>query len=199
MESTVGLLDKIRHHDQVCIALNENCKIALPDEVVRTLAGPHQLSFYYFQYIEKGNATGKSDLSEFSVSDGELIFGLPNQIFTKLPYDSSNQQYALSFDEKTLSLLPGPYPFLLDTFNVNTISFDTPARQRVKNLHAGLFQLLHSEGKQKKAGVIIAHLHAILTEFNTAYYEQYQFKERPMDGKISKYVEFKLTVEQNLS
>lgn len=199
MKSTKGILERIRNHDKVGIALNENCKITLPDDIMRILTGPHQLSFYYFQYIEKGTATGKSDLSEFTVNDGQLAFGFPNQVFTKLPYNKKNQQYALSFDEQTLSLLPGPYPFLVNPYHVNIINFDVPARQRVKNLHAGLFHLLHSSPRQKKADIILAHLHTLLTEFNTAYFEQYHSKEESMDTKLSKYIEFKLAVERNLS
>ncbi len=114
MEETTGMLEKIRHHDKVGIALNENCAIPLPDDVMRILRQPHRLSFYYFQYLEKGDATFKTDLDEFTIHDGELAFGLPNQIFTKLPYDKNMPQYALSFDENTLKMLPGLYPFLVN-------------------------------------------------------------------------------------
>ncbi len=199
MEETLGLLEKIRHHDKVCIALNENCTIALPDDVIEVLRKPHRLSFYYFQYLEKGSATFKSDLNEFTINDGELAFGFPNQIFTKVPYDKNMPQYALSFDEQTLSLLPGLYPFLVNPFNVNTISFDLPSRQRVKNLLSGLFHLLHSGAKQKKAEVILAHLHTLLTEFNTAYFEQYQSQDISTNPKLSKYIAFKLAVETDLA
>lgn len=199
MEETTGMLEKIRHHDKVGIALNENCAIPLPDDVMRILRKPHRLSFYYFQYLEKGAATFKTDLEEFTIHDGELAFGLPNQIFTKLPYDKSMPQYALSFDENTLKMLPGLYPFLVNPFNVNTISFDPASQQRIKNLLSGLFQLLHAPGKQKKAEVILAHLHTLLTEFNTAYFEEYQGQEINANTKLSKYIAFKLTVENNLA
>jgi len=199
MEDTIGMLEKIRHHDKVCIALNENCAIPLPEDVIRILRKPHRLSFYYFQYMEKGTATFKTDLKEFTINDGELAFGFPNQIFTKLPYDKNMSQYALSFDEGTLKLLPGTYPFLVNPFNVNTISFDLPSRQRIKNLLSGLFQLLHAPGKQKKAEVILAHLHTLLTEYNTAYFEQYQSQDINTNAKLSKYIAFKLAVESSLT
>ena len=199
MVETIGMLEKIRHHDKVCIALNENCAIPLPEDVMRVLAQPHRLSFYYFQYLEKGTATVKTDLKEFTINDGELAFGLPNQIFTKLPYAKNMPQYALSFDESALKLLPGTYPFLVNPFNVNSISFDRPARQRVKNLLSGLFQLLHAPGKQKKTEVILAHLHTLLTEYNTAYFEQYQSQDIHTNPKLSKYIAFKLAVENTLT
>jgi len=199
VEETIGLLEKIRHHNKLLVALNENCKIPLPEDVIRILAKPHRLSFYYFQYLETGSATFKTDLSEFTINDGELAFGLPNQIFTKVPYDKNMQQYALSFDEHTLTLLPGTYQFLVNPFNVNSIAFDLTAQQRVKNLLSGLFQLLHSPGKQKKAEVILAHLHTLLTEFNTAYFEQYQNQRTITGSKLSKYIAFKLAVENSLT
>lgn len=199
MEETTGLLDKIRHHDKVAIALNENCAIPLPDDVIRVLRKHHRLSFYYFQYLERGTATFKTDLKEFTINDGELAFGLPNQIFTKLPYDKDMPQYALSFDANTLSLLPGPYPFLLNPFDVNSISFDPASRIRVKNLLSGLFQLLHSQGKPKKSEVILAHLHTLLTEYNTAYFEQYSSTGAKTNLKLSRFIEFKLVVESQLT
>lgn len=199
MEETIGLLDKIRHHDKLLIALNENCKIPLPEDVLNILRKPHRLSFYYFQYLEKGSATFKTDLKEFTINDGELAFGLPNQIFTKLPYDVNMPQYALSFDEHTLTLLPGTYPFLVNPFNVNSITFDPASQQRVKNLLSGLFRLLHTPGKQRKAENILAHLHTLLTEFNTAYFEQYQGDEFASGSKLAKYIAFKLAVEIQLT
>lgn len=199
MEETIGLLDKIRHHDKLSIALNENCAIPLPEDVMRILRNPHRLSFYYFQYLEKGSATFKTDLEEFTINDGELAFGLPNQIFTKLPYDINMRQYALSFDESILTLLPGSYSFLINPFNANSISFDAVSQQRVKNLLSALFQLLHAPGKQKKAEVILAHLHTLLTEFNTAYFEQYNTQQFVYNSKLSKYIAFKLAVETNLT
>lgn len=199
MEETIGLLDKIRHHDKLSIALNENCAIPLPEDVMRILRNPHRLSFYYFQYLEKGSATFKTDLEEFTINDGELAFGLPNQIFTKLPYDVNMRQYALSFDESLLTLLPGSYSFLINPFNANSISFDAVSQQRVKNLLSALFQLLHAPGKQKKAEVILAHLHTLLTEFNTAYFEQYDTQQFVFNSKLSKYIAFKLAVETDLT
>ncbi|QNL48097.1 helix-turn-helix transcriptional regulator [Olivibacter sp. SDN3] len=199
MEETTGLLDKIRHHDKLLIALNENCAIPLPEDVMRILLKPHRLSFYYFQYIDVGSATFKADLQQFTISDGQLAFGFPNQIFTKLPYDKNMRQYALSFDEHTLALLPGSYSFLVNPFNANSISFDPVSQQRVKNLFSALFQLLHASEKQKKAEVILAHLHTLLTEFNTAYFEQYESQEFISNSKLSKYIAFKLAVETNLT
>jgi AraC family transcriptional regulator, transcriptional activator of pobA len=200
MEETAGLLSKIRHHDKLSIALNENCIIPLPEDVLRVLQNPHRLSYYYFQYIDKGPAKLITDLQSVDIGDGEVAFGLPNQIITKLPYEKHLSHYSLSFDEQTLTLLPGGYQFLVNPFNAHTIAFDAAGQQRVKNLLAGLFQLLHAPGKQRKAEVILAHLHTLLTEFNTAYFEQYQQTQPSItDAKLSKYIAFKMAVENQLT
>lgn len=199
MVETTGLLDKIRQHDKVSIALNENCAIALPEDVMRILYKPQKLSYYYFQYLDKGTAAFRADLREFSISDGQLAFGLPNQILTKLPFDKSNRFHALSFDESALTMLPGSYPFLVNPLHVNSISFEPVARERVRSTFSTLFQLLNAS-RQRKAEIILAYLHALLTEFNSAYFEQRpEDPEFIPDPKLSKYIAFKIAVEADLT
>ncbi|EDM34420.1 transcriptional regulator, AraC family protein [Pedobacter sp. BAL39] len=199
MEETKGLLEKIRQHDKLSIALNKDCKIALPDDVMEILVKPHRLSFYYFQYIDVGSAIFKTDLEEFTIRDGQLAFGVPNQIITKLPYDKSMLHYALSFDEQTLTLLPGSYPFLGNPLNANSITFDPMAQERVKIILLTLFQLLHFSKIQRKAEVILAYLHTLMTEFNSAYFEEHKGREMLSNSRISKYIAFKLAVETNMT
>ncbi|SEM67196.1 AraC-type DNA-binding protein [bacterium A37T11] len=199
MEETKGLLEKIRQHTQVPIALNKDCTISLPEDVLKVLAKPHRLSYYYFQFIGIKSAIFKTDLQEFTASSGQMVFGLPNQIFTKLPYKKDMQQYALSFDESTLSLLPGKYPFLVNPFNVHTIAFDSMAQERVKANFLTLFHLLNDAPKQKKSDIILAYLHTLLTEFNSAYFEQYASAEISTDSRFAKYVAFRVAVETNLT
>jgi len=199
MEETKGLLEKIRQHDKLAIALNKDCKIALPDDVMEILVKPHRLSFYYFQYIDVGSATFKTDLEEFTITDGQLAFGVPNQIITKLPYDKGMLHYALSLDEQTLTLLPGSYPFLVNPLNANSITFDPMAQERVKLILLTLFQLLHFSKKQRKSEVILAYLHTLMTEFNSAYFEEHEGQEILSNSRISKYIAFKLAVETNMT
>jgi hypothetical protein len=55
MRETTGLLNKIRPDDQVAITLNANCAVPLPEQVVSLLSSPHRLTYYYFQYLERGS------------------------------------------------------------------------------------------------------------------------------------------------
>ncbi|QRR00242.1 helix-turn-helix domain-containing protein [Dyadobacter sandarakinus] len=198
MQETTGLLDQIRHHDKLALAVNENCAIPLPDDVLKTLFSPHKLSFYYLMYVHQGSASFKADMEEIRLTDGQLVFGLPNQIFTNMPFGAGDQHYAVSFDEQTLALLPHAYAFLVNPFASNTITFDSDARERVQVLFSTLFKLLHTPGKQRNAEIILAHLHTLLTEINSAYFQQGGAEMLP-NSKLSKYVAFKVAVETHLT
>ena len=95
-------------------------------------------------------------------------------------------------------LLPYAHTFLADPLNSNAIAFDLAAKQRVKAVLSILFQLVHSSGKQKNVDVILAHLNALLTEFNSAYFEHSK-QETVSNPKLPKYVAFKLAVETHLT
>ena len=198
MQETKGLIEKIRHHEQLPILVNQNCSIPLPEDVMHKLFNPHRLSFYYFMYVEKGSASFKADLKDVSISDGQLVFGLPNQVFMNVPFEKDDQHFAVSFDETTLSMLPHSYPFLLNPFGSNTVTFDQAAQPRIKATLSTLFQLLHSSHKAKNAEIILAYLHALLTEINSAYFDN-GHPDIVSNPKLSKYIAFKVAVETHLT
>jgi AraC-like DNA-binding protein len=198
MEETVVSIDQFKHHHRLPISVNEDCAIPLPEDILAKLFRPHRLSFYYFAFMHRGSASFMADAKKITVSDGQLVFGVPNQVFTNLPYNTTDNHYHLSFDERTLALLPNAYTFLLNPLNSNTITFDPEARQRVKAVFSMLFKLLHAPGKQQKTDIILAHLNTLLTEFNDAYFAQTAHTEIS-NSKLSKFVAFKLAVESHLS
>lgn len=198
MQETAGLLDKFKHHDKLSITVNENCAIALPEDILQKLLRPHKLAYYYFVFMDRGSETFRVDLRDSTISDGQLIFGLPNQIFAHSTPNKNDQQYKLGFDENTLALLPNAYPFLIDPLNSNIITFDTAAKERVRAVLSILFHLLHAAGKPADTAIILAHLNALLTELNSAYFAG-KNDETFSNSKRSKYVEFKLAVETQLT
>lgn len=198
MQETKGLLEKMRHHDKLSITVNENCAIALPKEILQKLLKPHKLAHYCFIFIDQGSESYKVDLQNITISDSQLVFGLPNQIFTNPPKTTDTQGYKIALDENTLALLPHSYPFLVNPLNLNTITFDPVSKERVKAVFSILFQLLHATGKQKPVEIILAHLNTLLTEFNSAYFE-HSNQETVSNLKLSKYVAFKLAVETHLT
>ncbi|MVM29316.1 helix-turn-helix domain-containing protein [Spirosoma sp. HMF4905] len=198
MQETKGVLDRMTHHDKLSLIVNENCAIALPDDVLQKLLQPHKLDYYYFVFVDEGSESFKVDLQDITIADSQVIFGVPNQIFAHSFQSKAHQQYKIGFDENTLALLPHAYPFLLNSLNSNVITFDPDAKQRVKAVLSILFQLLHSSTKTQKIDIILAHLNTLLTEFNSAYFEG-SGQESHVNGKMAKYVEFKLAVETQLT
>jgi AraC-like DNA-binding protein len=82
---------------------------------------------------------------------------------------------------------------------VNSITFDPIAQERVKMVLFTLFQMLHASRRQRKAEIILAYLHTLLTEFNSAYFEQYVDHDIISNSKLSKYIAFKVAVERHLT
>jgi len=70
--------------------------------------------------------------------------------------------------------------------------------QRVKLLFEILNQILHSSNEQKDAEIILAHLNSLLAEFNNAYFKNVS-KNNQTNNKLSKYIEFKVSVETHLT
>jgi AraC family transcriptional activator of pobA len=198
MQETKGLLDEMKHHDKLSIMVNENCAITLPNGVLQKLQQPHKLAYYYFVFIDQGSEAYKVDLQNITITDNQLIFGLPNQIFSNPLKHEDTQGYKIALDENTLALLPHSYPFLVNPLQANTITFDPISAQRVKSVFSILFQLLHATGKHKPVDIILAHLNTLLTEFNSAYFGQDNLVNF-VNPKLSKYVAFKLAVETHLT
>ncbi|MGV7107558.1 AraC family transcriptional regulator [Flavobacterium sp. U410] len=198
MQETKGLLDDIKQHDKLTLRVSSNADANLPQEIVEKLLKTHRTGFYFFLFIDKGSSTHKIDLHEQTVSDGQLLFVLPNQIHTLPKRKDGLEYYKLSFDENCLSLLPQQFSFLINPLNIQIISFDNASKQRVKSLFENLNQLLHSNNDQKNAAVILAHLNSVLTEFDIAYFKSVT-KENAQSKKIQKYIEFKVAVETHLT
>jgi AraC family transcriptional activator of pobA len=198
MLETAGLLSQLKHHDKLSVGVNENCTIPLPESVLQKLFQPHRLSFYHFVYMVQGSATYRADLQDITIANGQVVFGLPNQIFTNPLPNEDHHHYNLVFDENTLTLLPRPFPFLLNPLNSNTITFDGATNQRVQTVFALLYKLLHAPGKQNNVDIILAHVNTLLTELNSAYF-QHSPLEVSSATKLSKYIEFKLAVETHLT
>ena len=189
--------DETRHHDRLDIMVNENCKLYIPQDILEKLLKPHKLTHYCFIFLDQGTETYKVDLQDITISDGQMIFALPNQIFCNPPKGAHNLNYKAAFDENLLALLPNSFPFLLNPLNSNIIAFTPDARERVKSVFSHLFQLLHTD-RPRDTEIILAYMNTLLTEFNSAYFAQGNQDNLP-NQKLSKYIAFKLAVETNLS
>ncbi|WP_342644595.1 helix-turn-helix domain-containing protein [Mucilaginibacter sp. CSA2-8R] len=199
MYDTAGLLQTIKHHPKLPLLINENCAIPLPQEVLNKLFSPHKLSFYYLMFVYRGRASFVADLQKISLTDGQLVFGLPNQVFANKRFNADDLHYSLSFDEEALSLLPNTYAFMLNPKGGQSVTFDLNAQERVKHLFSTLFRLVHAGTEPQQPEVILAYLNTLLIEINSAYLAQHEINATQHDSRLKKYTAFKLAVETQLT
>lgn len=197
MQDTKGLLEQVKQHDKLSIRVSSNAD-DLPTEVLEKLLQPHRKSIYFFAFLDNGSLTHKVDLNDVTITSGQLFFVFPNQIHTASAQKKSIEYVKLIIDQNCLSLLPKQFSFLLNPLNSQIISFDSEQKERVKMLFKILANILHSDSKAKDADIILAHLNSLLTEFNTAYFTSVS-KEHSQSSKLSKFIEFKIAVETNLT
>ena len=199
MQETKGLIEQIKLHDKLAIRVSSNSNNDLPAELMKKLRRPHRKANYFFVFIESGSVTHKVDLKDLTITNGQLFFILPNQIHTAPAQSKKNIKcFKMSFDHNCLSLLPKTFSFLINPLNSQTISFDNASKLRVKTLFEILDNILNSKKGQKDGEVILAYLNSLMTDINNAYFRNV-VKENLMPQKLSKYIEFKVAVESNLT
>ena len=197
MQKTNKISD-ILQNDKLKIKVNSNENPYLSADIEQKFLHPRKLTSYFIVFIESGSITYKLDLQEITLTDGHLLFAMPNQVFIP-PYKADNlKYYKVLFDENTLALLPQQFPFLVNPLNVQTIVFDNTSRQRVKKGFEILNQILHIDKHPTDTEIILAYLNSLLVELNSAYFKN---KEpiNILNTNLSKFIEFKLVVETHLT
>ena len=185
-------------NDKLKIKVNSNENPYPSADIQQKFLRPRKLTSYFIVLIESGSITYKLDLQEITLTDGHLLFAMPNQVFTP-PYKADNLKYfKVLFDENTLALLPRQFPFLVNPLNSQTIIFDNTARQRVSKGFEILNQILHVDKLKADTEIILAYLNSLLVELNSVYFKN----KEPINGlntNLSKFIEFKLVVETHLT
>src|SRR5699024_3895455 len=95
------------------INVSSNGNHNLSAGLVEKFLQPHRIDYYFFAFVDKGSTTYKVDLEEYTISDGQLLFLLPNQVYTP-PSKKSDEYFKMGFDADTLALLPQQFPFLVN-------------------------------------------------------------------------------------
>ncbi|MGX5690806.1 AraC family transcriptional regulator [Arcticibacter tournemirensis] len=165
----------------------------LPPENAKIHGLTKRLPYYLFLFVSDGSSKHGVDLEKFDIGKNELLFFLPHQI-QQLPSAHGNDYYKLGFDEECLFRLPRQYSFLLDPLNQPKIGFEPAAAARLKAIFKILQELLSTPDTDPE--LILAHLNSLLTEINTAYFAA---GEKPAEDKLSKFIGFKVFVENNLT
>jgi len=195
MQETNGN-SKDLQNDKLKIKVNSNDNPYPSVDIEQKQFQPRRLASYFIVLIDNGSITYKLDLQDFTIREGDLLFAMPNQIFVP-PAKADNLKYfKVLFDENTLALLPQRFSFLVNPLNAQTINLDNAARERVKKVFEILNQILNTD-KQIDSEIILAYLNLLLSELNTAYFKNES--ATVLNANLSKFVEFKLMVETNLT
>lgn len=167
-------------------------------DVLQKILQPRRLTSYFLVFIESGAITYNLDLQDVAITEGQLMFAMPNQVFVPPAKTDDLRYFKVLFDENTLVLLPQHFPFLVNPLNNQTISFDSNTRQRVKQSFETLNQILHVDEDPTDLEIMLAYLNALLVELNCAYFKNKAANEI-LNSNLSKFIEFKLVVETQLT
>lgn len=187
------LLDSLKQHNSLNIRVIANCNVKVPEDIYRQLLTPHRSLHYVFLLVGKGHSEHTVDMQPVTVNEGQLLFVLPYQIHL-ISEEIRPLNYAvLHFDQHCLSLLPKPFLFLINPLGNQLLTFDDKSLQRVRTLFGLLIQLLQEPAANPE--LVLSNLNTLLAEFNHAYLANNKRKNDP-DGHLSKFIGFKLMVEE---
>lgn len=197
MKETNEISDSLKI-DKLKIKINSDENPYLSTDIQQKFLQPRRLASYFIVLIESGSISYKLDLQEITLTDGQLLFAMPNQVFTPPAKTDNLKYFKVLFDENTLALLPQQYLFLVNPLNAQTIIFDDASRQRVRKGFEILNQILHIDKHPTDTEIVLAYLNSLLVELNSAYFKN---KEpiHILNTNLSKFIEFKLVVETHLA
>ncbi|MCA9813241.1 MAG: helix-turn-helix transcriptional regulator [Nitrosarchaeum sp.] len=185
-------------NDKLKIQVNSDENPYQSSDIQQKLLQPRRLSSYFIVLVESGSITYKLDLQEINLTDGQLLFAMPNQVFTPPSKTDNLKYFKVLFDENTLALLPQQFPFLVNPLNSQTINFDETTRQRLTRNFEILNQILHIDNQQTDIEIVLAYLNSLLVELNIAYFNGKE-QTNILNANLSKFIEFKLVVETHLT
>lgn len=170
----------------------------LPVDPQKDMLEPRRLSSYFIVLVESGSITYNLELQDYTLTDGQLLFAMPNQMFKPPAKTGDLKYFKLLFDENTLALLPQQFPFLVNPLNTPTIVLDSDAKERVIKVFGILNQLLYLDKAETDTEILLAYLNSLLSELNSAYFRNKE-PANILNTNLSKFIEFKLVVETSLT
>ena len=197
MQETNEISDNTQN-EKLNLKLNSDENPYIAADIEQKKMQPRRLTSYFIVLIESGTISYKLDLQEITITEGQLLFAMPNQVFTP-PTKADNLKYfKVLFDENTLALLPQQYPFLVNPLNSQIINFDDTSRHRVRSGFEVLNQILHIDRNPIDTEIVLAYLNLLLVELNSAYFKNKE-TVNVLNANLSKFIEFKLVVEAHLT
>ena len=197
MQNTNGKSGSLQN-DKVSIKVISNNNPYPSVDIQQKLLQPRRLTSYFVVLIDSGSITYNLDLQDITLTDGHLLFAMPNQVFTPPSKTANLKYFKVLFDENTLALMPQKFPFLVNPLNSQTIIFDNATRERVRKVFEILNQILHVKKHLTDTEIILAYLNLLLAELNSAYFKNKE-SINILNTNLSKFIEFKLVVETHLT
>ncbi|MGB4847081.1 MAG: AraC family transcriptional regulator [Saprospiraceae bacterium] len=185
-------------NDKLSIKIVSNSNPYPSADMQQKLLQPRRLTSYFIVLIDSGSITYNLDLQDITLTDGHLLFAMPNQVFVPPSKIANLKYFKVLFDENTLALLPQQFPFLVNPLNSQTIIFDNTTRERVRKVFEILNQILHIDEHPTDTEITLAYLNSLLAELNSAYFK-YTTPINILNTNLSKFIEFKLVVETHLT
>lgn len=180
------------------IKINSNNNPYPSADIEQKRLQPRRLTSYFIVLIDSGSITYNLDLQDITLTDGQLLFATPNQVFIPPAKTADLKYFKILFDENTLALLPQSFSFLVNPLNSQIITFDLATRKRVKKVFEILNQILHIDDHPTDTEIVLAYLNSLLTDLNSAYFKNTE-PVTIINSNLSKFIEFKLMVETHLT
>ena len=92
--------DKIKN-DKLEIKINSDKNPYHTADIPQKFLQPRRLTSYFIVFIESGSITYKLDLEDITLIDGQLLFAMPNQVFTPPSKTDNLKYFKILFDETT--------------------------------------------------------------------------------------------------
>lgn len=185
-------------NDKSGIRINSDNNPYHADDLQQKRLQPRRLTSYFIVLIDSGSITYNLDLQDITLTEGQLLFAMPNQVFTPPAKTDDIKYFKVLFDENTLALLPQAFPFLVNPLNSQTIVFDAGTRERVRKVFEILNQILYIDKHPTDTEIVLAYLNSLLAEINSAYFKNKE-PVTSLNPNLSKFIEFKLVVESHLT
>jgi AraC family transcriptional regulator, transcriptional activator of pobA len=189
-----SLLNIIKQNDKLPIRLVTPGFGHLSPEEIDRYGYTHRKAHYFFLFMVDGCTQHRVDLQQFDINTNELLIVLPHQVHELSNSQQKSDYFKIGFDENCLSMLPKQYPFLVNPLNIQKLTFRPSAVARLKSIFGILLELLSVMTTDPE--LILSYLNSLLTEINIAYFSS---DLNPADNRLSKYIGFKVFVENNLT
>lgn len=189
-----SFLNRFKQNDNLLIRMAAPAFGQPTEDMINEYGLTHRTAFYCFLFMVNGSTLHTVDLRPFETNTNELLFILPHQMLELPDTKHGSDYFKIVFDDSCLGRLPKQYSFLIDPLNNQKIRFSPTAAARLRStfeILSGLLSMMDTDPE-----LILAHLNSLLTEMNSAYFTA---DKNPADGKLSKYIDFKVFVEKNLT